>query len=461
MTTSTLFELLKILSGSMIKDLKVFMKMSSNHLSKDEEIIMNSLLLEFQKATNTISEDKFKSKYLKREDLKNWNRMKNRFLEVLRKYLILEVLSSKVEANLTLASFYSQKKLPKNFKSTINKVSKHLNKNVKIDENTNYYKFLLHEIEETNHLDIRKRLDDLIKMDNTLDDFYIENKFRVACEYLNRKTVINESFSSLERFISFFESKNIEQLGIGAQIYFYTFKLLQTEDQIYFETIFQLIKEHQDRFTQPYLKSIFSYLLNHCSKMVNKGKLNFSNLYIKIIDLQISHNLLLDDKIISSNRFKNCITISIIAQRIDWAINFIENFKIYLPDTQKQVYNFSLAQVLLFQEKYEECHEQLIGFEVSEMYNKIAYEKLLLKLYYYQYKRKGFKKENIKTKINSLKKYIKLQSKLHGDRKTRVLMFLECISKLVNNEGLTIDPLLGKIPPIDYVWLRKEVTPSF
>lgn len=456
MNLSSLFEILPILNGKMRKDLKVFIKMSSNHLSKKEEKVINYLLLESEK-NKILSEENFKLKYLSKEDLKNWNRMKNRFLEVLRKYLMLEIANTKAESNLQLALFFANKTLSKNFSSTIKRLAKQLNQNHSLDEKINYYKFQLYEIEEEDQMNIRKRLDDLMKMNNTLDEYYIENKLRIACEYLNRRTVINEPFS-MNDFLIYIEHKNIEKSSIGVQMYYNIFKMLQTEKQIYFDTIFDLIHEYENSFTKKYLKSIFSYMLNHCSKMINKGILSFSTLYIDIIDLQINNDLLLENNIISSNRFKNCITISIIAKRINWTIDFLEQFKTHLPDNQINIYNFSLAQIFFFQEKYKECHEQLIGFKTNEMYNKIAYEKLLIKLYYYLYKKNKFNKENLRAKISGLKKYTNLQSKLKDERKNRVLAFLQCVSKLINNEELAVQKLLGKIPPIDFIWLKKEAT---
>lgn len=454
MALSTLHELLNILSNSQRKDLNVFVKMSSNHLSKrEEEIII--LLLKESSLTNSFSEEHFKETYLNDSEWDNWNRMKNRFLKVIKKYLVMGLQSDqRVNSNLFLATFLNHKGLNKNYQAIANRLNNDFTK--QINQMTFHQQFLFYEMEVGRNRDVRKQNEQLQKMKTNLEYHYVENKLRILCEQLNRKIIINKSVDT-DSIDSILKESVITDYPIRIQIYFYIFQMLKTEETKYFDSVLELISQNKQRFTEDYTKSILLYLMNFCSMKMNEGEEIFAQTYIEIVKLQIEERIFLENNKISPNRFKNCITIGLIANKLEWAIWFLERYRVCLPKESRVVCSdFNLAQILFSQKKYDKCHQKLIYFQTQDMYHKIAYEKLLLKLYYYQYQSKDFNLKKFRNKIESFRKYIVTQKRLSETKKKRILAFLKYLYKLINKESFSKHELKGNVPLVDYVWFKKE-----
>ncbi|MEM9821167.1 MAG: hypothetical protein AAF985_08855 [Bacteroidota bacterium] len=455
MTQSKLFELFAIIRGKRKKDLDTFASMSSNHLSDRDEVLMQHILKALKK-NQMIDEEAFVAKYLKEEEKKNWNRIKNRMGKLLYKYFLMEIMEDQPMLELyLLTSFFYRQDLQKNCSSLMKKGLNLLEKGKNFDEKRSLYQYWLHELAVDKEKNVRKHSEQLQKMGAALDTYYFENKLRQLCEQINRKLIINAK-EHCTPFITFLEQEAHPLQSLGVKIYYQVFKMLTTERVLYFNNIQSLLAANKAQLTQKYRKEIFDHLLNFCIRKINAGTIVYAVKYLKLIDDLIEQKLFLAHQKLSHLRYKNCITISLIANDIDWAETFSRQYREYLEADQKDlaVY-FNQAHIAFYKKEYDQAHTLLLKAAPKDMYYKIAFDKLWLKLAYHQLQRGKFDRMMLKKRITSIRGMINKQEKLNDQRKSMTLFFLSCMQKLVNNKVVSTQKLLGKVPIVDYLWLKK------
>lgn len=456
MSKSRVFELLPLFKGKRKKDLIVFAQMSSNHLSPREEIIL-AQLLEAYDPNKDFAEHHFTKQHLNPSEQANWNKIKNHFNKVIRKYLLMEIVQeSPIGQEMLLTAFYGEQEMDKNYAAGINKIKTELGKKSRVDEKYSLYQYFLYEVEARKQKDIRKEDDKLYQMNQMLDDFYLENKLRLVCEIQNRQVILNSS-RQIPRVDELLKDLVAEEQNISIQVYLHIYQLQQTNEAARFHALRHLLRVHEEAFTPAYLKSIYTYLLNYCVRKINYGDIDYALYFLEIIDRQIDNQIFLEGQQINPNQYKNCITISLLANNPAWGSDFLQQFKNNIPKADRQMaVQFNQAQIHFFQKEFEECHRALIGFQTKDMYYMIAYKKLVLKLFYYQFKSGDFTRKNLRAVVESTKKYIANQKGLNAARKEKVFAFLRCFLRLVDGESVEVRTQAGNLPVVDYYWLEAE-----
>jgi len=453
---SKLFELLEHLGGKELKDLQNYVKMSTNHLStREEEIILQ--LLQIAKSQKVISEKKVISEILRDKDLANWNRLKNRMLVVLENYIALVCLRKKEPIfDFVILEYYSKNDLSKNYRSKLKKIQKSVDMNYQRVEWSDFVKYKFLEIQVEKNSSGRTRDLNLIELDNSLEELYIEHKLKILCERLNRQSILNYEAEN-DKIKRFIKNIQVENLDTIAKCYYYVCKLIQSSDSLYLSLILDELKEINPKPYKNFFDTILSYCLNHIARRINKGYIEDSIEYVNLIDLQIEYELFENRRRINPGKFKNCITIALLANNPLWASNFLNRFIHCLPKGKiQEVEKLCKAQILFFQEKFDQCHDELIGYHTDDFYFRIAYDKIILKLMYLKMKRREFKLDNLKPMIDRLKRYVSKHQNLSQHKKETNLKFLKLLWDLILNKPIPMSDLKGKIPAVDYVWIKKE-----
>ncbi|MEL6862773.1 MAG: hypothetical protein AAFP19_00070 [Bacteroidota bacterium] len=425
--------------------------MSTNHLSDREREIMLCLLEDISKKRK-ISESKIINTYLEQGEIANWNRIKNRLTQVIKRYFLIQEIEQGPRYRDSLLLGYFQKEgLTKNYMALDSKIRKD---RYPKDEKTSLFNFWNAEIGINSRKELRKKDHFLSEMDQQLDDFYLENKLRLLCEQINRSYIINSEvhFTSLPDYLKDrIEASSSE----GIALYYEIYKMLTAEhSSSHFWKVDQLIANSS--FSKAYKKEVYDRLMNYCVRQINLGQISFAKQYIKYIDQLANLKLFIQANRISALRFKNCITVGVIADDQKWLTRFIAENANYLDaETKPAVLSFNQAFILFYQGNTTASHDLLKAFKPFDIYYKIAHDLLLLKIQYLQLLSGSFLAMNFKTRIESVKKYIRQQDRLRPERKKQVINFLNILAKLRTNKA--IDLHADHLAIIDYLWLVRIV----
>ncbi|MGB1243563.1 MAG: hypothetical protein ACPG49_13630, partial [Chitinophagales bacterium] len=463
MTGTKLTELLLSLSKRRNKELVEFFSLSFVGLNPDAQKLGKYILSLGKKP---------KERFLQKEDIekmvfegkiiakKDWNYMTNNLLNATNKYLMQELGNSNdFPTTLKLLHFYLAGGLKKNYSALFNKWEKKLTDSTKWNnrnQDYHYYQFKLKEIELILSKSQRKKDEGLVlvKIEETLKNFSLENRLRLLCEMINRRNIVNAQY-----LIHDLKGELTEGLendaSLGVRLYYSLYKMItDRNDESHYHKVLLLMEENKGHFGEAYTKTLEVYLMNQCAVYINQGKELYAAKYVYFLEQQIKAKIFVERNEVSIGVYKNAVTAALIANELDWGENFIKTFSpLLVSDKKESIEAFNLAQIDFQRGNFEEASNKLIGFQPFDMYYRISYERLILKTYY-----ELGEMVALNSKLNTFSQYIQNQTELNPNKKEKLKNFIKCLKRLINQKP--IHPQLSKIgkemPLIDLMWFRQK-----
>ena len=128
---------------------------------------------------------------------------------------------------------------------------------------------------------------------------------------------------------------------------------------------------------------LYDSALHYCTGKLNKGIRLFLQEYFDLFENAIEKDIFLEKGELAPWRFNNIIGVALRLGKLDWAENFINKYKSYLPpDNQENTYTFNLARVYFYQNKFEKVLALQRNLEYEDIgYNLISKSMLVLTYY--------------------------------------------------------------------------------
>lgn len=219
-----------------------------------------------------------------------------------------------------------------------------------------------------------------------LDLFYWIEKLKLYSSVLSQKRTGNYTYkiNFIEEILTYLQTFSIDEVPELA-IYYYSFLTLYEEekDEHYFK-----LRNLLDRFgvLMPQKEAIELYdsALHYCIGKLNKGNKIFLQEYFELFEDGLDKRIYIVNEELATWRFNNAVGVALQLGKVEWAENFIETYKKYIPiDTQQNSYTFNLARVYRYQNKFDKALLLLRGVEYEDIgYNLIS--KAILIISYYE-----------------------------------------------------------------------------
>lgn len=231
----------------------------------------------------------------------------------------------------------------------------------------------------------RRQLDQSIEQKQTyLDNFYLLEKLKDACEMQVRRRIFNVDYS-------------IQMLEVALQevytrtstcdpliyVYYQIYQMVtQPAHEFYFAAL-ETLQKHDQAIATSELTYIYNYFQNYCIQQINKGEGRFLYEIFKLYQAQLKRDLLLQDGYLSEWHYKNMVTTGIRLREMAWVQQFIEHYKDKLPpEVQENAYRFNLASYHYAMQEYDQVLELLLKVEYSDLRYNLGAKALLLRTYY-------------------------------------------------------------------------------
>jgi len=460
MKKSKLLRSVESLNLAQRRDLYVFASMPSNRLSdRDQELLQK--LTKRKKAKADFDEDDLWNKMLGKKERANKNRIRNRLLKTVERYICLYQLDTEENfKNVLVAKYYTEQQIEKNAIAAINKGISYIQRSKNQSPNTNIFLYWLHEMGVQKDREKRTVDRKLQFMEDALQDFYSETKIRLICEKANRNKIIN-GHKNYKDYLNEIEALAKKSTSIYTQVQYWAFQLVNEQKETYYEKLTQYLSEHKENLGEQYQREIRESLMNFCIRKINAGQLDYAAEYLVYIRELEATQSLLEKGTISIGRLKNCVLTALLSDQTDWALNFLNKYTANLSHSDEvsrgPFLEFNKAVIELQRNNLDQSFQHISNFQKSEMYlkdiyYKIACDKLLFKLYYEENE-----KEAILSKIENTKDFIRNQKKLSVRRKQLHLTFLKTLQQLARNKEIKLEDVKGEILIPDYLWLSKVV----
>ena len=336
-----------------------------------------------------------------------------------------------LSAQLNLLKGLRKLSLKKHFESTLNQLKLSLEKNELRNADYHLSSYTINYNLFNFPKDIRSKINlfsNLEKADYHLECYYITKKLENYCDYIGYKEGIsfNAEISLPPSFINYVENSIfIKEPSLKA--YFLVAKMLiESENTIHFFNLQRHLEDNSTFFSLQELDIFYTHLKNYCIVKINIGKTEYYNRLFEIFKTLLNKKVILKEKKISHQSYKNIVTVGLKVEEYNWVENFIQNYTKNLPKEHREnTLGYNLAKVYFYQNKYNKVIENLQSVEYNNHVYALGGKLLLLKTYYEL-------KEYIAldSLIDSFRIYIRRNKIISREVKQQYLNMLRFVKKL-------------------------------
>lgn len=328
-----------------------------------------------------------------------------------------------------LAVAFRKKGLSKHFYGTIQGVEKTHQKN-EFQDAANYKNAYEIQLEKYNFtsLGIRSTSQNLQKITDNFDVFYIATKLRQCCIKISHQNVYKTEydFGMLKEVMQYLERKQLLAIpAIG--IYYYGYLALANMDrEDYFHTFKKLIFEHGNKFSSEEMNGIYLLAINYCIRRLNDGKKSYAQEGLDLYKVGLKSKVLITDGKLSRFTYRNIIAMGLIVEAYDWVEDFLHNYKSALDKEHREsIFNFNLARLEYTRKNYDKALELLNKEDFKDLLLNLSAKTMALKIYYEieEYRL-------LDAHLHSMKNFI-IRKKIIGYHRTNYLNLIRYTQKLI------------------------------
>ena len=263
----------------------------------------------------------------------------------------------------------------------------------------------------------------------SLDNFYISKKLKYYCDILSRKSTIAHDYDVklIEELLFFLKNLPENELEPVILIYYRLVLMINnfSEENNYYETK-KLLKKYAAQFPKDEAYTMYSFVVNYCTRKLNSGNSNFWREYFDI------HKELLASKIIIVNDeldigiFKNVVLVGLRLEEYKWTKNFINDYQKFLPISQREnAVSYNTALYHFYTKEYDRVIELLRTVEYEDFIYNLNAKQLLLRTYF-----ETDEDESIFFFFESFRAYLRRNAEISPTKKTTYLNLIKYTKKL-------------------------------
>ncbi|WP_373550721.1 hypothetical protein [Haliscomenobacter sp.] len=267
---------------------------------------------------------------------------------------------------------------------------------------------------------------------DALDLYYFFEKLRIACDMASRNLVMQADYRCpfVDHFCAHYAQELAEQnLPPVVLIYYNTYKLLTENDSRHYFQIKPLLVGQLDQLPNAELRTLYSYLLNHCVRQINSGNSLFYAEILSLYKLLLEHSILITNGRLTQWTFTNIVTTGIRLRDYAWTEQFILQYAGYIhAEVRENARCFNLANLYFEKGDYGPALQQLQSLEFTDPFYHVSAKIIQLKIYYLLHEAEAlfFLMENTKRLILRNKQLSEYQKKSN-------LNFIKILQKLAKS----------------------------
>ncbi len=387
--------------------------------------------------------------------------------KILEKYFIQETLNANLPAQERyLIEGLRNKNIEKYTLAQLGKTQRAQLKRKHKDVSYYYHQYKLEELHREYMISSygRAREDNLNKVVNNLDNYYLANKLRYCCVILNRQSLSEEKLDVhlLSEILDYVEQTDFEAVP-AITIYHRMFLMLQNQaDEVHYPKLKTLLTKHNNVFPRDELRQIYTAMYNHCNRQLKNGSASFLREIFELYKEMLQSKVLIYNGMIAPYiHFRNIVRAAVRLGELDWADNFIVSYQNKIPkEHQESMVGYCLATLNFYRKEYQQTLDHLLAFELQDFYNYIEHKILLIQTYYelQEY-------EALLAMIHAFRVYLRRKDVLPAHHQTTYSNFIKFVEKTYRAK-LSYETDVNKLkeeinntsPMNDKEWLLEKVT---
>ncbi len=391
MLSSQLMQLIKSLTKHDLREMRKVVR--SPYFNQREDVILLFDYIEKNIASQKADfskENVFKNLFPK--DTYNDTQLRqimSYLYKIIQNYLITEgVLHDDMNSTLYLLQAFQKKNIDK-------LIEKQIEQSIYAIENQQLKNALFHyskykiRIEEYEFFRNKNRSGELHlqSLSDELDYFYLSERLRQSCILFAHQTHTKQNYKQpfIESIITILEDI-IEEVPLSVSVYFYTYKtLVEPDNEQHFQYLKKIIVENGRMFSEGELKDIYVLATNYCIRRLNNGDKQYGIEALNLYKGRIKNGVLLENDVLPHYTYKNILALAIKAEEFQWAEQFLNEFKKYLPEKDREnIFEYNRGIFLFRMGNYAEAMVLLQKVNLTDVLYNLDARQLLARIYYEQ-----------------------------------------------------------------------------
>ncbi|MEZ4940388.1 MAG: hypothetical protein R3D58_05950 [Saprospiraceae bacterium] len=309
-------------------------------------------------------------------------------LKLVESFMALEAsLKDKTRQQIDLLDFVVQKKIEPLYNSALRQAKGELDKQAyrSLDYFKNLYTIerLYYEMMEFDvTLNARANVEEI---SNSLDIFYWIEKLKLFSAGLSQKRTGNYEYNlrfntEILNYLSRLSMDGVPELAI----YYYSYLTLHEEDNDkHYFSLRKLLDIYGGVMPKREAIELYDSALHYCTGKLNKGNQQFLREYFDLFEDGLKKGVFIVNDELATWRFNNTTAVALRLGKLEWAEDFIEKYKTFLPsDTRENTYTFNLARLYRYQRKFDKVLALLHNLEYEDIGYNLLSKTMLINAYY-------------------------------------------------------------------------------
>lgn len=386
---SQLLALFNTLSEKELKDLDKAINSPFFNYRKEEVRLFTYLVKQRKLKNPDFSAEKAISfVFKKKTDLAKLRHVMTYLSRIITRYIVLsEMEANKALQKMLLLTSYRKRNLEKQFLAIYSETERFFLNEASLNAELYFYQLQLH-LEFYNHSIINRKAvnDDLIRLSEDLDAFYIIQKLKQACTILSYQNIFKFDHKPelMDEVLVMAERKSDLKNPLVKLLYFNYQCLNEPQNEAHFSALKKaLLHESAKRIELRELRDIYTLAINYCIKRLNTGSRNYFQEVFDIYKAGLAIRVFEENGKLSQFTYKNISAIAIGLKEYNWVKNFIEEYKPHLEkELQDGFYAYCLARYYFAIANYERVSSLLREVEIKEQFTDLDARVLLIKTYH-------------------------------------------------------------------------------
>ena len=318
-----------------------------------------------------------------------------------------------------------------------------------------YYEIIQHEFKHSERQNLEK-------IDENLDNFYLAEKLRYMCAALSQKQRGSHEYnlSFISEVIDIIKSRK-ENLSPAEAIYYQIYLTYVEEENVdHYYQLKSLLREHSLKFHSIEGKTLYDSTINYCVKKLNRGNSNFLLETFDIYEDYLKKGLIYIEDELDPFHFKNIVVMALRLGKYDWTENFIHSNKERLPESSRNnAVTFNLARLYYYKKDYDKVISLLQEVEYDDIVYNLSAKSLLLATYY-----ENDEIEPLYSLFESFRAFLNRRKDLTDSKKRNYLntiKFTKRLVKIIPGDKSAIEKLKADIDRTedisDLKWLKQKI----
>lgn len=310
-------------------------------------------------------------------------------------------------------------------------------------------------------LNARANLEDISE---NLDLFYWIEKLKLFSSALSQKRTGNFEYSLhfRDEILGYLQRSSADAAPELA-IYYYSFlTLLEEENDAYYFKLRHLLDVHGGAMPKREAIELYDSALHYCTGKLNRENQVFLQEYFDLFEDGLRKGVFIVNGEMATWRFNNTVAVALRLGKLDWAEQFIEDFKGFLQaETRENTYTFNLARVYRYQRKFDKVLALLRNLEYEDIGYNLISKTMLINAYY-----ELDEQDALDSFIESFRVFLNRNKNIPQQRKKSYLNLLKYVRRLIRlapNDKAAVaqlkeEVIREKARHVNHEWLLEKIT---